>query len=255
MKRSFIPDFLNNFDRKLLLNKPNTWSARIHFVLYFSLLFMLIVAALSYFAFSNVNEYSDSAVWTSLTALLCFIGLIIWLIYLLRFNVFKRFGKQSSTAGIKTFLLFFIGMSFIVVPAFVPTLVESFRANRTYSSNELVKDINSINKNILLLNYEIISKDFNVDTVVKISRQENVKHYNEAPVVQTEMDANNPAVVTAVKNYDRKIYLTAKDYEQKFKSADSSIIVSDSMFVQFTAPVYAFVYNENIKKVSTPKTA
>lgn len=255
MKRPFVPAFLNSFDRKLLLNKPSTWSARIHFVIYFSLLFILLVAALSFMAFTDARIYSDAAVWTSLTALLCFIGLIIWLVYLLRFNVFKRFGKQSTTAGLKTFLLFFLGMSFIVLPAFVPTLVESFRANRSFGSTEIVKDINTINKNILQLNYSILPKNFKADTVVQVANLDDVRYKNNAPAVDKGMTMaiEEITVVEAVKPMDYKIYLTPDDYAIKLKLADSSKIITDSMFVLYSSPVFAFIYNEDINRHASEK--
>ena len=254
MKRSFVPAFLNNFDRKLLLNKPNTWSTRVHFVLYFSLLFILLVAGLSFFAFFDTKQYSDSAVWTSLTALLCFIGLIIWLIYLLRFNVFKRYGKQSSTAGIKTFSLFFVGMSFIVLPAFVPTLVESFRANQSYNSNEMVKDMNTMNKSIIQLNHGILPKSFIADTVVRIQKREDAIMEKGALAFDADVTTVYADTVASPQSYiDRKTYLDPVDFNKKLSAADSLKKLSDSVFIEYNTPVYTFIFNEDIRLHSTEK--
>lgn len=254
MKRSFVPAFLNNFDKKLLLNKPNTWSTRVHFVCYFSLLFMLVVGILSFIAFSDARQNSNSFVWTSLTALLCFIGLIIWLIYLLRFNVFKRYGKQSRTAGIKTFLLFFVSISFIVLPAFVPTLVESFKANKSYSSNELARDINTMNKNIIQLKYDILPQIFSEDTVVRIEKREDARLENRAPAVDYDVTVHVvDSVVGTPKSFDAKTYLIAADFNKKLSAADSVKRLSDSVFIEYNIPVYAFVFNEDIRLHATEK--
>lgn len=253
MNRPLIPKFLNKLDRKLLLNKPDTWSTRVHFVVYYSILFILLVAALSFLNFNDARAYSAPETWTSLTALLCFIGLIIWLIYLLRFNVFKRFGKPGTLAGLKTFLLFFVGMFFIVLPSYIPTLVESFMANRQYSSPELVQDINTINKNILQLNQSVIPKKFRVDTVVMVADNDPLLRYNgDAPVVQTLPDVVDSAVAEPTYN-DRKNYVNKKEFENRKLQADSLQLLSNTMFLQFTCPVYSFLNVYQLPAHSTEK--
>jgi hypothetical protein len=47
-KRFFTPRILNRLDNWLLINKPETWSARTHLVIYYGALFMAVLAAICF---------------------------------------------------------------------------------------------------------------------------------------------------------------------------------------------------------------
>lgn len=156
-KRPLVPAWLNKLDRRLLLNRPNVWTSRIHLVLYYVLLFNLLILGIG-FAFPSDPRLSGSiGSLTTLVAVVCFLGLIIWIIYLLRFNVFKRFGKESKFEGLKNFLLYFLAVGSFVATPFVPSLIETTKAHLTYDYDEIATDINKINLNVAQLNRDSLS--------------------------------------------------------------------------------------------------
>ena len=79
-KRFLVPSFLQKFDDKLLRNKPNTWAARTHFVMWFAILFALTLTTFCYIAFFDAKQYNTIESWTTFVALIAFIGLVFWLI-------------------------------------------------------------------------------------------------------------------------------------------------------------------------------
>lgn len=238
MKRPFVPGFLKKSDTRLLLNKPDTWSTRVHLVLWYSLLFCGLLVLLFLFFPFDARDYSSVATWSSLTGILCFIGLIVWLIFLLRFNVFKRFGIQKRGDGLKTFLLFFVGMCAIVFPAYVPSIIESARTSQQYKKAEVIKDINEINKKICQLEYNILPLKWKADTLKLVE----YKYVTSAPSQPDEAVVDSVAVASPViiaeQGWTR---IDTGELRQKLEYSDSLVKLKDSLYIEYTCPDYVFV--------------
>jgi hypothetical protein len=166
IKHLLLPKFLKRFDRKLILNNPVAWSARAHLVSWFGLLSTCFLALL--FLIIPNDPRHDSTVYLPIffIAILSVVGIIFYLIYLLRFNVFKRFGAYTRASMLSSFLLIFTCLGFIISQPFIPSIVESYRANRAFSSEELVKDTDRMNFLISELLYDSLIVDFSRDTVL-----------------------------------------------------------------------------------------
>ncbi|MFM2363193.1 MAG: hypothetical protein RLZZ316_2095 [Bacteroidota bacterium] len=242
IKRPLAPDFIDKLDAHLLLHKPTTWSSRTHLVVYYGLLFIVAITILSFISNADPRDNSGIAVWATIISLLCVIGFIVWMIYLLRFNVFKRFGIQKPGDGIKTFALYFIAIGVMVFCPFVPAITESYVANRAYTSTELVKDVNSINTKICQIEYDSLGKDWDLDTIklsAKITRT--IKADNTIEEVAVLVDS-----VAAVDNYDKVYYpigdnfkfLDSTEFYSTINTADSLIKISDSTYKIYTCPNY-----------------
>src|SRR5687767_10586332 len=145
IKRPLVPRWLKTAEQKLLLNKPGIWSTRIHLVLYYGVLFILVLAALCFFEPWDVRSQSTTELWIGFVSIISGIGLIVWLIYLLRFNVFKKYGIIHPLYGLITFVLYFIATGIIVLFTYVHPVVESVRANRAFGNEEIVQDMNAMN--------------------------------------------------------------------------------------------------------------
>ena len=118
-KRPLTPRFLDRLDRHLLLNKPEIWSTRTHLVLYYSFLFVALLTGLALIAPDDPRKDSSWESWTVPVALLSFIAFVVWIIYLLRFNVFKRFGARRPTERLVNFVLYFINIGCFIFFPFV----------------------------------------------------------------------------------------------------------------------------------------
>ncbi|HUP14398.1 MAG TPA: hypothetical protein VM187_19380, partial [Niastella sp.] len=124
-----MPGFLKRAEQKLLLNKPGIWSTRAHLVVYYGVLFLLVLTALCFFEPNDPRDYSTTEAWIAFVSIISGVALIIWLIYLLRFNVFKKYGNIHPLHGLVTFLLYFIATGILVSFSYVHPIVESVRAN------------------------------------------------------------------------------------------------------------------------------
>ena len=103
MKRPLMPGFLKKAEQRLLLTKPGLWSTRIHLVLYYGILFMAVLAVVCFLDPMDIRRNSLAPVWIGYTSIISIIAMVAWLIYLLRFNVFKKYGVIHPLYSLVTF--------------------------------------------------------------------------------------------------------------------------------------------------------
>lgn len=236
-KRPLVPSFINKLDRYLLLHQPVLWTTRAHLVKYYSLLFAAVLALLCFIAPSNPLADSNSFVWTTLTAVLSFIGFIVWIIYMLRFNVFKRFGDNGKLDALKNFLLFFVAIGFMIAPTYIPTAVESIRANAAFGNEEVVNDINTINIKINQLEYDSLDHKWDKETVIVRDSIPPQMRYEQA-----EDDLS-----------ERVLYMDTAELKGKLLNVDSIVKLNDSTYHFFSCPSYTFLDGNYADKYTTTK--
>jgi hypothetical protein len=243
-KRRLVPGFLQKLDEDLLRNKPSTWAARLHLVIYFGALFAVALALLCFVSFSDARAYGSVEIWSGFTALLAFIGFIFWLIYLLRFNVFKRYGNWSEWDGLKSFFFYFASIAIMVAVAFIPPAVETFNANRQFGNTEIVKDINELNTDAVRLEYAIVPKQWRAETyIVDPSRPA-----GEMP----EDIVSSDTALTAFKK-PAVYYIDTAGLRSKLLSIDSVQKINDSTYTFYISPGYVFVHSYHADNYTTVK--
>ncbi|MFT3979916.1 MAG: hypothetical protein QM687_05555 [Ferruginibacter sp.] len=238
MKRPLVPAFLKKFDQYLLLNKPDTWSARVHLLVYYSLLFCAAIGLYAFVTFDDPRLNMQSEVPMIFTFLISFIGLVLWLIFLLRFNVFKRFGEYRFGNGWKTFLLFFTGMFFLVLPNYIPLIVESAKANAKYSTAELVKDANRINEIILMKHKNLVPQVWQTDSFKVLPKTD---QRLQDPYSTTATVVTADSIVEYLPIREHYTFITREDMDEKLVMADSVIKLTDSTYEISSCPQFQFV--------------
>lgn len=233
-KRPLAPSILNKLDNYLLLNKPEIWSARTHLVIYYGLLFMALLAGICFIIPDDARTSSNLYFWAMFMTVVCIVAIIGWLLFLLRFNVFKRFGNITAIGRLTTFLLYFVSVGTIVTFAFVQPAVETIRANKAYGDAEVINDINTINLNICKLEFDSIPTDWDYDTVVvvaKISERKARDAYDdyEEEIVDT-LNAIMPYVHLPFKE------VTRQDLDAQINNGDSIIKINDSLYQVYDNP-------------------
>ena len=235
IKRPLVPGFLKRADQKLLLNKPGIWSTRTHLVLYYGLLFMLFLAVLSFLEPRDVRAYSTTEYWIGFVSVIAGIGIIVWLIYLLRFNVFKKYGNIHSLHGLGTFILYFISSGVFVLLPFVHPVVESIRANNAYGDEEIVQDINDINLKIGQLEYPLFKMAWEYDTVAYVK---SIKQSEPSgPEFETAYAETAPARKSAIPFYR----LDSAGFYNRLNGADSLIKINDTLYLMYNTPSFNFL--------------
>ncbi len=252
IKRPIAPGFINKLDEHLLLNKPDTWSARAHLVVYYGLLFAITLFVIGFIVPNEPRNRSNIETWVVLVSIISFISFIIWLIYLLRFNVFKRFGVVTPGDRIKAFFLYFLSVGVMVSWPFIPTITETVRANQAYGNDELVTDANNINIKILQLERDSIPLRWRNDTFVVTNKLPEYRMENErtASAAQAAIDA----VDDGSNAYERsKTLIDTVEFRAKLLATDSVRQLNDSTYVFYNCPPYQFVHLYNADEGSAKK--
>ena len=224
MKRPLAPSFIDKLDEDLLLHRPDTWSTRIHLMLYYGLLFNLIITGICFLVPFDPGASGQVEVWTVLLSIISAIGIIFWLIYLLRFNVFKRYGQIRAGDGVKTFVLFFICIGTLVVFPFVPPYVESVRANNKFGNEEIVNDLNAINTRLIQLEYDSLDLTWDRDSVMVVNS------YRDRVI-----DYNNSVATIAGSRYE---VIDTGALRSRLYETDSVVKINDSFYVFYSCPTY-----------------
>lgn len=231
-----MPGFLKRAEQKLLLNKPGIWSTRVHLVVYYGILFLFVLGVICFLEPNDPRAYSTTGAWTGFVSMIAGIGLIVWMIYLLRFNVFKKYGIIHPLHALVTFLLYFISTGIIVSFGYVHPIVETVRANMAYSTKELVDDVNGINIKIYQLEYDQLQGKWDYDTVELVKSD-------------TAVAAARQAV--SLYEYDHYQY-DSTEFSNKINAADSLIKLKDSLYLVYQTPQLQFLdpylYNVGIKE-------
>ena len=174
IERPLVPGFLKRAEQKLLLNKPGIWSTRTHLVVYYGALFILALAGLCFLERNDVREYSSNAHWVGFIIIIAIIAFTVWLIYLLRFNVFKKYGQLHPLYMLATFGLYFISVGTIVLFCFAHPVVENVRANMAFGSNEIVDDVNALNLKVCQFESNALHVRWKADSVMIVKNEKEV---------------------------------------------------------------------------------
>lgn len=241
-KRPFAPKFISDLDHYLLRNQPVAWTCRTHLVMYYSLVFSTILALLCFIIPTDARSEGFSFEWTAISIIATLIAFIVWVIYLLRFNVFKRFGIDKKWNGLKVFVLFFISISFMILPCFIPSAVETIRANRAYSYKEIIDDVNAINTKINQLYYDSLNHKWKEETCIVRDTLP-----NDYITVQPDVEPVEDPDVTVATPIPLINYIDTVQLKTKLSFADSVVKVNDSTYKFFECPDYAFLDNNNLE--------
>lgn len=228
MKKLLLPSFLRNFDRKLMLTNPTIWVTRAHFVSWFSFLGVIFLSSIFWVLPNDPRHESTVYLPTFFLVILSIVGIVFYLIYLLRFNVFKRFGNYSRKSMLSSFAFIFISIGWIILFPFIPSLIESYRADRAYTSEELVKDTDRLNFLIGELIYDSLSNEFKRDTLLVSDK-----------LVSQHCDSNQ----IEVENYfDNGVnFCTQSYFINNFRDYDSLVSLGGGNYILMDVPDYQFL--------------
>ncbi len=244
-KRPLAPAPLNKLDRNLLLNRPDTWSTRLHLVLYYALLFALAVAFLTFFLPNDPRDRSYAPFWSFGVGLLSLMGFIVWLIYLLRFNVFKQYGKVFRGDRLKTFVFYYLIIAVMIGVIFIPPVMECARANQQYTSEELAEDMNRMNELIARLEYDNIPDEWTPDTLVLDPNNQNYSNYRPSySYVDTMQLRWQLAAADSVEKINDRMYVRWTFFNLMFVS-DDAVARHSEVPVWRTKDLYNLVFRNH----------
>ncbi len=249
----FIPSFLHRIDNYLLKNKPAVWSTRIHFVAFFTTVISVLLFALLLYVNIDPRESSDEFTWVLLVSIMVILSVVIYLMYLLRFNVFKRFGEWDTKDSLLSFLFFMLTFGGIYFWGFIPSLTEHIVANNKYSFAELITDQNRYNTAIAVVEQDSLQFYVGVEDTVVLDTSESCYKRNQS-YAEEEALVNSTPNATEVENgsvtSSRKtlVYRDSTQYFNMLEYCDSVRVLSDTSFVEYYIPKFRFCGQNNYRQ-------
>ncbi len=237
LNRPLVPGFLKKFDAKLMANYPLIWSLRVHLVLWYALILSLFTSA--YFYLKPDDPRQDSEVYfpISVMVILAIIATVVWLLFLLRFNVFKRFGHYKSFQGCVSLLAYFISALAIFALPFLPSIIEDHRATKAFNAKEIVEDVNTMNIHLAHLTYDSLVTDWYRDTVlVSDTLAERGRNYENGPYAEIEYGLDSAGFGKVV----NRIYCG-----KRIIAGDSFQVLANNCFVFLEVPDYQIITVDN----------
>lgn len=143
--RPLYPKFLSNIENSWLKKNPILWSSRILPVAYYGgFIFLLILAVNLLVNFDPFvkNDYFGSLSLIFIIGLICF---VFWVVYLLRFNPFKRFNIYHPADFFKHWILYLIIITFFTSWILIPSTLSYLATVSRFTKEDLIKDSRVIN--------------------------------------------------------------------------------------------------------------
>jgi hypothetical protein len=237
-KRPLAPPFITKLDDFLLRNRPDTWSTRVHLVLWYWLLYTVALTAFYFVIPDNPLEESNIGFWIAGQIILVIVGIVLWMIYLFRFNVFKSYGDLKPGDRIKTFAVFLFTLVLLIGTVFVPPLIESYKTYVRYSPDKMIDDINEMNVLLGRINKEYINSKIEPDTIIVVDNNS----YIPPTTSDYVWDDSTGAYVKA------PIYMNRDDLKWMIAETDSIVWINNDKLLRYTPPALQFISSYRISE-------
>lgn len=177
-RRPMVPAPVRQLDNWLLLNYPTIWATRIHLYCWYALLFYGVTSTVFFFLPNDPRSNSTYEIHQSIIGVLAALAIVTWLVYLLRFNTFKRFGKQPTFSMGLQLLTFFFMFAIAAFTILIPPYIEKITADTEFPDDRLTETINQLNYSITILEKENNPIEFIPDTVLFTQTADEAAHLN-----------------------------------------------------------------------------
>ncbi len=157
-----IPPFLKRLDQQLLLNRPGLWTTKIHYVLFFGgigLLLLLIKATLTPLSLSDIPNPGTHFMVLLIPII---IGFGVYVFRLSLFNVEKQFGQTAPGRSLRDQLIFAATIGLLALMPFAYSYILSDKIAAQVSNEQLSADINALNLGDLFFPEDVYLYDKNV---------------------------------------------------------------------------------------------
>lgn len=243
-KRPLAPRFITQLDDYLLKNRPDTWTTRIHLVIYYWLLFSIALSVICFAIPDNPLRDSNVGFWTTATSVLIIVGIVLWIIYLVRFNTFKNYGSVSPGDRIKNYFFFFISLVLICSTAWIPSIIETYKTMIRYSPSHVVEDMNQMNILLARLVKADAPAEVTVDSIYIIDYS---SYIPKSPSGTYNWDDSLGAYVKT------PIYLSRDELKWTLTQQDSVVWITTDKLLRFQVTNLQFISNYRIEQDEAEK--
>ncbi len=233
-KRPLALGIVNKLDDYLLRNKPDTWTTRIHLVLYYSLLYALALSVICFMIPDNPLRDSFVGYWIMAQSVLVVVAIVFWIVYLVRFNNFKSYGLTHGGDRVKTYFFFFLGMVFMSSTCFIPPIIETYKTMIHYSPSQIVEDMDEMNVLLARLTKDDTRAEITIDTIYVIDPNSTYIPYSSGSGSYTWNDSLGAYI-------KEPMYLSREELKYTLVDDDSILWINNNKLVRYQVTNLHFV--------------
>jgi hypothetical protein len=238
-KRPLAPRFITRLDDYLLKNRPDTWTTRIHLVIYYTLLYAVALSLLCFVVPDNPLHESYIGFWITSQIVLVIVAIILWIIYLVRFNAFKNYGITYGGDRLKTYASYFLVMIFMTATIFIPPVIESAKTMIHYSPEQIVEDMDEMNVLLARLAKDEYPAEITIDSIRIVSSGSGL--YNSTAGSYQWNDSLNAFI-------GETSYMTKEELEWTISDEDSVKWLSNDRLVRYKVSNLLYVSDYRMKE-------
>ncbi len=142
--RKILPDFLQQIDHQLLINRPWLWTVKFPYHLWVLLLINIVLAIAAWLAPLSIEDIPDLEFLFGLTFILQVTYFCFWVYAMVRFNRDKAFGKWKFYQSQVQFFLWWVSILLILSMAYTPTAIMAYRIDHSVSDEQFQADLNTL---------------------------------------------------------------------------------------------------------------
>jgi len=240
-KRPLGLGFINKLDDYLLRNKPDTWTTRIHLVLYYTILYACALSIICFIIPDNPLKQSIVGYWIMAQSVLVIVAIVFWIVYLVRFNNFKSFGLTHGGDRLKTYFFFFIGMVFMISTCFIPPVIETYKTMIHYSPSQIVEDMDNMNVLLARLTKEDSRAEITIDTIYIIGPNSSYTPHSSGSGSYIWNDSLGAYI-------KEPIYLSREELKYTLTEEDSVLWLNNNKLVRYQVTNLQFIQNWDVTK-------
>lgn len=175
------PPFLLKLDRHLLLKYPQVWATKIHFLLFFGILWTLLVSLHAITQSISPDSIPNPETYFYLLFIPFYIGLGFWAFKVYLFRPERDFGEYSGKADLGNQLIYLLGIGLLALAPFM-------------YGNMLVEKIDNY------ISQETFEHDINALTLGEYYMTGDWEYVNQGYHYHNEYFDQNPAKLEALKD-------------------------------------------------------
>ncbi len=163
MLKFLVPPFIKNIDKTLVLNYPFWYIVKLHYILYFTIIFWIIsygIGCLLPIDISSYNPENVTNTWTFVFAVLAIILFCVWMYYLTIYNNEDRFGKFTMWDDVKLLAVLLIGINLLMSFSYPMQIRVKTRLANSFSDAELAKQYNDLNLGHKYINSDLTNYQY-----------------------------------------------------------------------------------------------
>lgn len=238
-RRPLAPRFINQLDDYLLKNRPDTWTTRIHLIFYYWLIFSVGLSVICFLIPDNPLRDSNVEFWTTATSVLVIVAIVLWMIYLVRFNTFKSYGTVFPGDRLKTYLFYFLSLCMMCSIVWIPPTIETYKTMIRYSPSQVVKDMNDMNVLLARMTKKDMPAEVTVDSIFIID------YSTYVPPSQSGTYDWDDSLGAYVKT---PIYLSRDELKWTLTQQDSVVWITNDKLLRFQVTNLQYISNYEIEQ-------